>query len=60
MRTRVGRNGYDPHSIWLLDLETGEKHELATDDLPGIEDDPLSDLLNSAVDHFVAAGEDRE
>ena len=60
VRTRVGRNGYEPHSIWLVDLETGEKHELATDDLPGIEDDPLSDLRNSAVDHFVAAGEDRE
>ncbi len=60
VRTRVGRNGYAPHSVWLVDLESGAKHELGVDDLPGIEDDPLADRRRSAIEYFVAAGEDRE
>ncbi len=59
-RTRVGRNGSAPHSIWLIDLETGEKSELDLGSLPGIKDDPLADLRASAIEHFVGLGEDRE
>jgi dipeptidyl aminopeptidase/acylaminoacyl peptidase len=59
-RTRVGRNGYAPHAIWLIDLESGEKYELDMTELPGIKDDPLSDLRESAIEHYVGMGEDRE
>ena len=59
-RTRVGRNGRAPHSVWLIDLESGEKFELDLTELPGIEDDPLADLRESAIEHFVGIGEDRE
>ena len=60
VRTRVGRNGYAPHSVWLVDLASGEKHELDPGDLPGIREDPLADLRKSAIEYFVNAGEDRE
>ncbi len=59
-RTRVGRNGYAPHTVWLLDLESGEKHELDLTELPGIKDDPLAELRESAIEHYVGMGEDRE
>jgi len=59
-RTRVGRNGRAPHSVWLIDLESGEKFELDLTELPGIKDDPLADLRESAIEHFVSIGEDRE
>jgi dipeptidyl aminopeptidase/acylaminoacyl peptidase len=44
VRTRVGRNEPAAQSLWLLDLENREKHELKLDDLPGIQDDPLAEL----------------
>jgi dipeptidyl aminopeptidase/acylaminoacyl peptidase len=59
-RTRVGRNGYAPHTIWLVDLESGEKFELDQTELPGITEDPLADLRTSAIEHFVGLGEDRD
>ncbi|NCF14684.1 MAG: prolyl oligopeptidase family serine peptidase [Gammaproteobacteria bacterium] len=59
-RTRVGRNGYAPHTVWLVDLESGEKFELDQTELPGIKDDPLADLRESAVEYYVDLGEDRE
>ena len=43
-RTRVGRNAPIPSKLWLLDLETREKHELSFEELPGIDTDPLADL----------------
>ena len=60
LRRRVGRNGPAPHALWLIDLDTGEKHALGFSDLPGISDDPLADLRRSAVEHFVEQGENRE
>jgi len=59
-RTRVGRNGYASHAVWLLDLESGEKHELDLTGLPGIKDDPLAELRESAIEHHVGLGEDQE
>ena len=59
-RTRVGRNGYASHTVWLIDLESGETFELDQTELPGIKDDPLADLRESAIEHFVGLGEDRE
>lgn len=60
VRTRVGRNGDAPHSVWLIDLESGDKHELGLDDLPGMDEDPLADLRASAIEHYVGLGEDRD
>ena len=60
VRTRVGRTGRAPQTVWLIDLEQDEKHELTLDELPGIKDDPLADLRAGAIEHFVGLGEDRE
>jgi len=60
LRARVGRDGPAAQKIWLVDLASGEKHELGIDDLPGIKDDPLAKLRKSAIEHFVDEGEDRE
>lgn len=60
VRTRVGRNGYAPHALWLVDLASGEKHALDYSELPGIEDDPLAELRKSAVAHWMTAGEDED
>ncbi len=60
LRERVGRNGRAPQSIWLVDLESGERHELGLSGLPGIEDDPLAKLRERAIEHFVELGEDRD
>jgi len=60
VRTRVGRNGGSAHSVWLVDLETSEKHELDLSELPGIDEDPLSGLRTSAIEHYVELGEDRD
>ena len=60
LRTRVGRNSPANHSLWLIDLESGEKHELDMSGLPGMEDDPLEDLRKTAIELFVNEGEDRE
>lgn len=51
-RTRVGRNTPAPQSVWLLDLQTHAMHELKTDELPGIHDDPLKSVREeNAVHH---------
>lgn len=44
VRTRVGRNVPDGHQLLLLNLDTHEQHSLSTDNLPGIDQDPLADL----------------
>ncbi|HMB43589.1 MAG TPA: prolyl oligopeptidase family serine peptidase, partial [Luteimonas sp.] len=41
-RTRVGRNLPIGQSLRLIDLSTGEVHELSLDALPGIATDPLA------------------
>ena len=60
LRTRVGRNGRAPQTAWLIDLGNGEKHELDLGGLPGIDEDPLASLRKSAIEIFVAEGEERE
>ncbi len=59
-RSRVGRNGYVNQSVWLIDLEHGEKYELNVSGLPGLSNDPLKDLRKSAVNYYVEKGEDRK
>jgi len=60
IRTRVGRNLPAAHTVWLVDLDAGEKHEIDLSGLPGIDEDPLARLRKSAIQHFVDLGEDRE
>jgi len=60
VRKRVGRSGFANQSAWLIDLESGERHELDLSELPGMEDDPLEDLRKGAIEIFVTEGEDRE
>ena len=60
LRTRVGRNAPAAASLWLVELATGERHELALDGLPGIKDDPLQALRKQAIEHYVAEGETRD
>ncbi|QOC21698.1 prolyl oligopeptidase family serine peptidase [Wenzhouxiangella sp. AB-CW3] len=58
-RTRVGRNEPAAQSLWLLDLEQREKHELSLDELPGIQDDPLADLKKAQDIDPLPEGENR-
>ena len=60
VRTRVGRKGRAPQAVWLVDLEGGDKHEIDLSALPGIDEDPLADLRENAIEHFVELGEDRD
>ncbi len=60
VRTRVGRKGRAPQSVWLVDLESGDKHEIDLSTLPGISDDPLAKLRAGAIEHFVELGEERD
>ena len=48
VRTRVGRNEPLPHTLWLVDVASGQARELKTDTLPGIGTDPLADLRRAA------------
>ncbi len=44
VRTRVGQDVPAGHELLLLDLNNHELHPLSSDNLPGIDDDPLADL----------------
>ncbi len=59
VRTRVGRNGPAPQSLWLLDLENRERHELSMDELDGIQTDPLADLRAAQDLPALGDGENR-
>lgn len=48
VRTRVGRNAPQPHTLWRVDLATRAITELKTDPLPGIGVDPLAELRKKA------------
>jgi len=47
-RTRVGRNGFEPHSFWRVDTRTGKAEKIALGDVPGIGTDPLAELRRKA------------
>ncbi|MGB3393464.1 MAG: S9 family peptidase [Stenotrophomonas sp.] len=47
-RTRVGRNGFAPHALWLVDATSGQVKPLPLDGLPGIGSDPLAALRKAA------------
>jgi len=44
VRRLVGRKGFVPEQLWLLDLQTRETHKLNLDYLSGRDADPLADL----------------
>ena len=48
VRTRVGRNDPQPHTLWLVDAADGSVRELGLDALPGIASDPLAALRKAA------------
>jgi len=47
-RTRVGRNGFEPHTFWRVDARTGKAEKIALDSLPGIGTDPLAAMRRKA------------
>ncbi len=55
-RVYVGRKDPAPQALLLLDLTAHAAYPLATDGLPGIKDDPLSDLRGNAVAALQKAG----
>ena len=47
VRTLVGREPASPQSLWLLDLETRNRHEIDLDSLSGRDQDPLAELKSA-------------
>jgi dipeptidyl aminopeptidase/acylaminoacyl peptidase len=60
VRTRVGRNPQLPQQVLLVNLESGALAPVEVDGLPGIEDDPLAELRQSALAWHSERGADRE
>ena len=59
-RTRVGRNNPAAESLLLIDLTEGTFETVDFATLPGIDEDPLEGLRESAIDWHVRRGADRE
>ena len=59
-RTRVGRNLPAAQHLLLVDLLEGKFETVDYAALPGIDDDPLEELRESAVDWHVERGAERE
>jgi dipeptidyl aminopeptidase/acylaminoacyl peptidase len=59
-RTYVGHNSPAPQSLVLLDLQAHKQYTLSMDDLPGIHDDPLSDLRAQRIAQLKKEGHDDE
>jgi dipeptidyl aminopeptidase/acylaminoacyl peptidase len=57
-RQYVGRNDPAPQSVLLLDLSAHKSYPLATDNLPGIKDDPLKAIRAKTVAALEKAGKD--
>ena len=60
VRTLVGLNAPAPHTVHLVDLQENSATTLAMDELPDIDDDPLEDIRDDAIEYHVAQGNDRE
>jgi hypothetical protein len=57
-RTYVGRNDPAPQSLLLLDLVAHKQYTVATDNLPGIKEDPLKAIRAETVAALEKAGKD--
>jgi dipeptidyl aminopeptidase/acylaminoacyl peptidase len=59
-RTRVGKNLPAAQQLLLVDLAEGMFETVDYAALPGIDEDPLEDLRESAIEWYVERGADRE
>jgi dipeptidyl aminopeptidase/acylaminoacyl peptidase len=59
-RTRVGRNDPAAEALLLIDLVKGSFETVDFATLPGIDEDPLEELRDSAIEWHVGRGADRE
>lgn len=59
-RTRVGRNPPAPQQLLLIDLVQGSFATVDYAPLPGIDEDPLEELRESAIEWHVERGANRE
>jgi len=57
-RQYVGRNDPAPQSVLLLDLGAHKVYPLATDNLPGIKDDPLKAIRAKTIAELEKGGKD--
>jgi len=60
VRTRVNRNAAVPQQVLLLSLTDGSRTVLDFGELPGIDQDPLSELREAAIAWHVEAGADAD
>ena len=60
VRTRVNRKGALPQQVLLVSLADGVIDTLNFDELPGIDEDPLADLRDPAIEWHVERGADRQ
>jgi dipeptidyl aminopeptidase/acylaminoacyl peptidase len=60
VRTRVNRKGALLHQVLLVSLADGTVETVDFAELPGIDEDPLAELRESAVEWHVERGADRE
>jgi dipeptidyl aminopeptidase/acylaminoacyl peptidase len=59
-RTRVGRNNPATEELLLVDLMQGSFETVDFAPLPGIDEDPLEELRETAIEWYVERGADRE
>jgi dipeptidyl aminopeptidase/acylaminoacyl peptidase len=59
-RTRVGRNNPATEELLLVDLMRGSFETVDFAPLPGIDEDPLEELRETAIEWYVERGADRE
>ncbi len=59
-RTRVGRNPPEAQSLILVDIENNTAHAIDMSTLPGIDDDPLEELRQSAIEWHSERGTSKE
>ena len=59
-RTRVGSNNPAAQQLLLVDLAESSFETVDFASLPGIDEDPLEDLRDSAIEWYVERGADRE
>lgn len=57
VRTKVGRNPPPQHVLKLIELDGGEPQRIDVSGLPGIEDDPLAEIREEAIEWHVDQGE---
>ena len=57
VRSKVGRNPPPEHILKFIGLDGGEVERLELSELPGIEEDPLAEIREEAIDWHIDQGE---